>query len=141
MNVPLIFWEVPSPQNPEERFPYFALLLYENESNKGFYTVLYFTHKKEMVFTSISKSETRYAVLGEVEIPYEVYQSILRYVGDGITIKSFCDRFLSYVKHFRRPIDEVEDAIREITLGAGDQVLTQLSSKSVNQPFPRDLTK
>jgi hypothetical protein len=139
MNVPLIFWEVPSTQNSEERFPYFALLLYENSNNEGFYTVLYFTHQKQMVFTSISMAETHFTEISHVEVPYEVYQSILRYVGDGITIKSFCDKFLSCVDRFRRPIDEIEDELRKMTLGAGDQVLAQLSSKSVNQPFPRKL--
>jgi hypothetical protein len=137
MKVDFIYWEHSSQQNREERFPYFALLLYQHENDADIHRILYFTHKKELIFANISKKVTHFTTIGQVEISYELYQSAVRHVADGITLGAFGDKFLSYVARFRKPIDEAEDQLRQATLDAGDQVLAQLSSNSPNQPFPR----
>jgi len=151
MKIPFIYWEAPYNAQQAlygEKYPHYALLLdiHEDAWNGDSYIVLFFTHERQMILGSISKKDTGFVERAEVEIPFDICGSALRYMEAKQTLQAYCDQFLVYVAEHRRPIDVAQDVLREVELAEmpPDEALKARFMDQfggVNQPFPREINK
>ncbi len=138
MKVKLIYWEAPynfSQAIYGEKYPHFGLIMgTEDDSN----TVLYFTHEKKMMIVVLSKKESRFVEIAEVEVPYEIHENLAKYVGSRSELHKFSDMFLLYVAEHRKKIDRMDDILADTDVDKSpvDKIFDSLSD-DVAQPFPR----
>jgi len=141
MKVSFIYWEAPwnmAQAVYDEKYPHYALLLKENSYDDCI--VLFFTHERLMVLTSISRTKTGFVELAEVEMPDEVYESAFKYIQAKDTLAEFTDEFLEQVKKHREGIDKVDDVIDGAITDPNkrmENLLRRMSDGAIEQPFPR----
>jgi hypothetical protein len=143
MKVKFIYWEASCNFAQElynEKYPHYALLL---ATDGDVCIVFYFTDKKQMVLAGISKKETDFVELAEVEIPEEIHFRALAHINNINKLQEFSDEFLAYVEKYRGTIEQVDDALAEdndANKSPVEKLLRQLSTSDVEQPFPRKPT-
>lgn len=142
MKVKFISWEAacnPIQQMYGEKYRHYGLLL---DVTDDVCIVLYFTHEKQMMLTSISKKETGFVELAEVELPYGIHDSAMKYLDAEKTLQEFSNTFLAWVREYRGIIEKVDDALLQtgnIDSSSGNELFDRLSSSMISQPFPRGL--
>ena len=143
MKVKFIHWEASwnlAQEMYNEKYPHYGLLLHAEDDTC---TVLFFTQDKEMVFEIISRKETDFVELVEVEIPYELYENAVKYLDARRELHGFSDEFLAYVAKYRGMVEKVDDVLAEADGTARspeERLLDRISSDDVVQPFPRNPT-
>ena len=140
MKVKFIYWEASwnlAQQMYGEKYPHYGLLLHDEDDTC---TVLFFTQEKQMVFETISRKETDFVELAEVEIPEEIYDSAVTYLSSRRKLQEFSGTFLSYVEQHREAVEKAGDALEGAVGTEESQAqrrLGRMLGDDIDQPFPR----